>query len=505
MIQCPNCGSVVADGTRFCGKCGSQIPAASTSAAAPAAETVVAPASMGASAKKSFDFKKLLIPGGIVLLALLLVLLIPKLFAGGGSASLKKDNVQVFQADSDQWLGISKSGKAVLEEGLGNLNGTTQSADGSCALALTSDDTLYLFDGKKFTKVADEVDSYILSFDGKTIAYLDNDDALYVYKNGKSQEVSEDVYSLTALSPDGKAVGYIKYKDDTRRGYYWDGKEHDLGKNILPRAFSKGGRLVYYTNADDKLYVQSGENSESKTRLLESISDYYLNQDGTQFIGYDGTKTYFSENGRERTDVGKGQFRPLTAMSGVKDSIYIGWSSFKNNLYTQSNAVYKLNGKLEMDKIVSSTEDLLLLNDGKTISYIRNYKLYICNTAAGTPAPKQLASDVYDYIPSRNGKLFLYETRDDETFTVTSGGKSQKILDDTVKDWAWGGDSGFVFLLDEVLYFTSGGKGTKVSGVKGDVNELKATTEYVLIAADDREVVYISVNGKSATKIWEEE
>lgn len=507
MIQCPNCGSVVADGTRFCGKCGSQIPAASTSAAAPAAETVVAPASMGASAKKSFDFKKLLIPGGIVLLALLLVLLVPKLFGGGGAGSLKKDHVLVLQPDSDQWLGLSKSGKVVLEDDAESIGSTTTSADGSCCVFVTGgDNLLYLFDGKKFTLVAENVRKYLLSFDGKTIAYLNDDDDLYLYSGGKSKNVAEEVNSLTAISPDGKAVGYTKDgKNDTRRGYYHNGKEIDLGKDITPRAFSNGGRLVYYTNSDGKLFVQSGDNSDSRERLLDRIGSYYLNQNGTQFIGYDddGGETWFSENGKERQKIGRDSYSPLISISGVSGGRHIGWSSFKNNLFTADNEVYKMNGKLEMSRVAKYTESLHLLDDGKTISFIRNKKLYICNTAAGNPESKELAADVTGYAPSRNGKLFLYINEDGETHTVTSGGKSQRILNDSVEYLTWAGDGGFLYLYEDDLYYTSGGKASKVSSIK-DVYDIRDTPQYALIYTDEGDVIYFTNNGKNFTKIWEE-
>ena len=533
MIICPSCSTQAEDGTKYCATCGTRLPDKAVEETVKAVEETVNTVEETAknveetvnTAEESASFtlleekaapkkgiklglhpKKLMLYGGVALLLILALVLLPKIFAGGGSGGLS-DYVMVINGDGE-WIGISKSGQLVKKESDARMYGGDVSGDGSKMFIISSEDELWIFDGKKYTQVASDVDTALFSFDGSTLAYLSSDEELYLYKNGKSQKVAGDIYSMDAISPDGKAVAYRKRGDDsTRRSYYYDGKEHELGKNVTVKALSQGGRYVYFSNSEGKLYVQPGSNSDKRVRLLENSSFFYLNKSGTQFIGYDGTKMYFSENGKEREDLGKNSLKPLVSISGNVNAPFLPWDSLKNQLYTHyssgSYAIYRLSSKLETNSLISKAEDIVLFNDGKHVSYLKNNKLYLLDASQNNPNPKELAVEVRDYIPAYNGKLFLYENEDGATFTVNTSGKSSKVLDETVDDWTPVGDGAFLYILDDTLYYTKGGKGSKVSGIGADVNRMQSMVLYCLVGDDD-DTVYFTKDGKKLSVIYKD-
>ena len=521
MIFCPNCGSSYPEGTKFCSKCGSKLAEAAQPAAPaqpvqmnPEAEIQAEPIvrkplkEKKAAPKLNLNPKLIAIAAAALVLIILLITFIPKIFSGGSSTT-RSDYVQAGPVD-EEWQGFGKSGKIVKLDNENSIQDGAMSADGTKLIMLDNEKVLYLFDGSKFTKIAEEVKSFLLSFDGKSIAYIDEEDALYLYTGSKAKQIAEDVKSLRAISPDGKAVAYTKVKDsdDTVRGYYYDGKEHDLGKNITPYALSAKGTYVYYKK-DSVLYVQKGEDSDNRQKIGDSVSYTILNADGTQILANvktdDGTRTYFSVKGGERKEITKQALKILLPNMSVNDGTFAGVKDLKNQLYyTYSSGdgygVYKVNSKLEAASCVKNAKNLVLQEDGKTITYLKNDKLYLMNTSSSDPEGKVLASDVTKYISSLNGKLFLYENEEKETFSVNTSGKSQKVIGESVTRWTAIG-SGFLYILDEELYFTTGSKGSKVSGISDEVQNLSGYRDYALIQVED--VVYFTKDGKKVTKLIE--
>jgi hypothetical protein len=517
MVFCPNCGSSFNDGTKFCSKCGAKLPAQPAAEQAPAAEPVIQAEPIVRQAKKekkeapklNLNPKLIAIAAAALVAVILLITFIPKIFSGGGSITMRKDYVRAGIID-DELIGFGKSGKVVKMDFDNTLEDGGMSADGSKLLMVDSEGIMYIFDGSKFNKIAEGVKKYLLSFDGTGVAYTDEDNALYLYNGGKAKKIAEDIKTLNVISPDGKAVGYTKESNDTVRGYFYDGKERELGKNMTPYALSAKGTYVYYKNKDGVLYVQKGENSDDRQKIGDSIDYAILNADGTQILANvktdDGTRTYFSAKGGERQEVSKTALKILLPGRAMKDSRFAGVKDLKSQLYYTYNssdgyAVYKLNSKLETSSCVKNAFSLTLQEDGKTITYLKNDKLYLMNTSASSPEGKQLAAEVDSYLSSVDGKLFLYENEEKETFTVNTSGKSQKVIGESVSEWAAVG-SGFVYIIDEELYFTSGGKGSKVSGFSDEAKDLMGYRDYVLIQGED-EATYMTKDGKKIIKIAE--
>ncbi|MBO4872371.1 MAG: zinc-ribbon domain-containing protein [Lachnospiraceae bacterium] len=514
MIFCPNCGSSYPDGTKFCSKCGSKLQEAAQPVQANPepeiqAETFVRKTvkEKKAAPKLNLNPKLIAIAAAALALVILAVVFLPKLFSGNAGLTLRKDYVQSGKM-GDSWIGFNKAGKVVKMESDESTKNGAMSADGTKNLLLDSEKTLFLFDGSKFTKIAEEVKSFLLSFDGKTVAYMDEESSVYLYAGGKAKKVAEDVGSLNAISPDGKAVAYTKRNNDTTRGYFYDGKERELGKNMTPVALSAKGTYVYYTNQSGVLYVQKGENNDDRQKIVDNVNNVIFNADGTQAVANDGSKTYFSEKAGERVEISKSVMRILLPARTMKDSRFVGVGSLKDQLYSvyasgDGYTVYRLNKKLETNSLVRNVFSLSLQEDGKTISYLKNEKLYLMNTSASDPEGKLLASNVESFVSAVNGKLFLYENEDKETFTVNTSGKSQKVVGESVAEWAAVG-SGFLYVIDDELYFTSGGKGSKVSGLSDDVEDLESYRDYALIRCGD-DAIYLTSDGKKLIKIYDGE
>ncbi len=530
MITCPNCGSSFSEGMKFCSKCGTKLPAVSEPAftendpvqePAPAADPVIQADPIirkpvkekkekkAASALKlKINPKLIAIAAAALALVILLIIFIPKIFAGGGSYALRKDYVQSGKL-GEKWLSFNKAGKVTEMDAEASIVSNMVTADGTVNVFKDSDKNLYTVDAKGFNKIAEEVESYLVSFDGKTIAYMDEENALYLFTGGKDKKVAEDIYALSAISPDGKAVAYTKQSNENIRGYYYDGKEHELGKNMTPVALSAKGTYVYYTNQNGVLYVQKGENSDDRQKIVDGITNIFFNEDGTQVVANDGSKTYFSEKGGERTDVSKNGLRLLVPSRTMRSGTFYGISSLKDKLYyTYSSGegytVYKLSSKLELSSAIArNVMSLTLQEDGKYMSYLKNNKLYLMNVTEKEPEGKVLAIDVESYISSNDGKLFLYEDEEGETYSVNRNGKAQKVIGESVDEWA-AVSNGFVYILDDEAYFTTGNKGSKITGFSDDVSDMSGYRDYVLLHCDD-DTVFMLKDGKKPIKIWEED
>ena len=129
---------------------------------------------------------------------------------------------------------------------------------------------------------------------------------LCLYKGGKTTTISADVsaYNRLSISPDGSVVGYTVYDDVEYEtiGYFYDGKQKELGKDIIPVAISNGAKHVYYKNG--KLYVQR-HSTDTKVALV-SIVYYSLNKDLSELIftadTSNGYRSYISRNVVKRKD-----------------------------------------------------------------------------------------------------------------------------------------------------------------------------------------------------------
>lgn len=511
MKVCSNCGTQYDDSVKFCAKCGTKLPdeaemILNVDDPVPAENEEKAPAAPKTIAGMPIA-KFAALAAAALAVILLLVIFIPKLFAGGGSGTALKDFVYLYPNAEDEWIGFSKSGKIVKQKSEDRITDGSWAADGTLFVFVTNEDEMWTFNGSSFKKVAENVDSFKVSQSGKGIAYVDEDDTLYLYNGSKSQKVAEEIESFKCISPDGKAVAFTKKDDDVSKAYLYNGKVQELGKGITPMYLSEDGKLIYLrrsTDSGNAYYVQKGTDSDSRQKLGDKFSNVIFNNSGTQVVYFDGSKAYFSENGGERQSIGSNKMQLLTSGELAPGAVFSAVANLKNQFYAvsgdQGYTISKLTSKLELESRIKNVNEKELLPDGKTLIYSKNGNLYSADISKSSPESTKLVDSYYRYYVSLDGKMILYLDEDKVTYTMKLGGKPQKVSEDSADETTPCG-SGFLYLLDDELYFTTGGKGSKVSGLSDDVQDLGNAYVYTIIECDD-DSVYLTTNGKSLKKIY---
>lgn len=245
-------------------------------------------------------------------------------FGSAGTLEFTKDGIYFIDSDSALLFPdsrFSSLGNYLYEWRYGYAD-QTFSTDGSCvALIPFMDDRglgkLYYSDGTSAVKVAEDVDSFILSDDGSALLYLTGfydhgvGGSLYLFdrKTGESMLVSEGAGRLFALSPSGGALAFTTFgtpnDPDSLICHYRaaGGETETLGEGMYPIALTDDAGIIYTvrTRRDGALFsvYKRGE----KTRLFEDTSDEYedgcivFNRDRTQVVFASREKTYLCIDG----------------------------------------------------------------------------------------------------------------------------------------------------------------------------------------------------------------
>lgn len=432
--------------------------------------------------------------------------------SSSSKSSKKQGTVKDFvmaQYYDGTYYGFSKSGKVVKQSTGDALKDAGITNDGTLYVFLTEGEELWTFDGSQFTKIDEEVREFDLAPFGGGIAYVNYDDTLFLY-NGKTQKVQEEISDYCCISPDGKAVAYtIKDEDDnTSKAYLYNGKVQELGKGITPRALSDGGKYVYLRRETDNgsaYYVQKGADSDSRQKLGDSFQYCIYNTSGTQVVYYDGNKTYFCENGGERQSISSNALSILLpGYSYISNSYAV--SSLKNQYYRYNGDnganICLLTNKLELETRMKNVSSVSLQTDGKTLIYMKNENLYSADISKESPEAVKLLDSPVNFKVSTDGKMLFYVDEERVTHTMKIGSKAEKVSEDSIYDVAVCG-SGFLYVLDGDCFFTTGGKGTKVTGLRDDVNYVGGTPLYSLIYTEEGSL-FITINGEKVQLIYGE-
>ncbi|MBP3728986.1 MAG: PD40 domain-containing protein, partial [Lachnospiraceae bacterium] len=397
------------------------------------------------------------------------------------------------------------SGRLVKLKSTERIDSSVTAPDGTQILFNDTGKRLWLFDGKRFTHLATDIKHFLFSFDGKTIAYIDQEDTLFLSRNGKPTRVASQVSPLIRLSPDGKAVAYVREEGDSLKAFYYDGREHEIAREAVPAAISAQGRYVYYYSSKGVLYVQKGSNTDLRQKLVDQVEHLCLNASGDQILVSDGTYTYFSEKGGERIKLSS-QSLSLLPASGVAMSYdgFYGAQDLKGLYYQMrtegGTTVYQLNRRLELGSLLKNILSPSLQPDGKTLIFSKNENLYYMNLSNTDRGEIKLADRHRGFCVSRDGKHVLFLNEEGETWFVTLGQSARRITADTVEiREAASLENSFVFELEGVLYFTNGNRSSKVSGLSDDVKTVAGSGFWILAECQNGEV-FLSTNGKSFTR-----
>ena len=527
MKFCQQCGSPLEEGSKFCTKCGFKIP---DQPAGPVRQPVqpqpaqpvqpqpaqpVQPAFNVPAPKK----KK----GKALIIAIIACVLVVGIVAGvlilsrgkkneAGVQKYEPEFIVHYREDTSELYAINKNGKVAKLENIdtggyyyssGKYEYDTDLYGKKAVFSVRADGayTLYYYDGE-FKKITGDYDysgssygyGYLISEDGSTVVYV-RDGEIWSYKDGKNSKLVSDVYQLTALSPDGKTVGYMKYDDDySAAGYYvTGGKEHKLGKGVTPVVISNGAELVTTSkDSDGSVYVQNGDDSSTRVKLrnLESSSGIVVNLNCTAVIYGSDSGTYMWKKGMESpekissknlglADPTKVSGRELTKYGNIiryMDTDFDG-SVWYDKAYGSSGYVrlYTYNkGETEFLASVNSSSGYI---GAEKIYYVEDGSVKYVSKLNPDADPVTVLKIGAQYV-GEVGENLLCVITDDGDVIMVKDGKQQRICDSNEIYNAYFLDGKFFYTrdVDGKLYVTDGGKPQKVNGISGEVKKMEVYT-----------------------------
>ena len=506
-IQCKTCGAQIADTILFCGFCGAAVEkdpnaGVGTDSIVPQTETII---KEGFSIK-NLNFKKLII-SAVVVVVVLAAAAVAFTVLQPAKYEKAKGSVHVEQLDEKVLVITSSNGKIELD---GYLMNSKVCFDGTkVAVMIEEEDqsALYLITDKA-QLIADDIHDYWFADSGTAVAYTkeyelsDNSAELWLYSDNKSVTITREFsvmnyYSAPCvLSPDGKTVGYATIDDDELRGYIWDGKTHDLGKEIQPIAVSNGAKYIYYIKSGST-YVQKGISGDNREKLGDNIGAFNTNKDLSQVVfNYNG-KAYISRNGNRRESLsGELSFiiRPRsTSYSHGGTGSILGISSFADTFYrSQEGTIIIINSKFEANSIVKNVDIISLADDGKTLTYLRNNSIYKVNGSNSNAEPVQIVNGGVNYfVMTSDGGAVYFVNEDSEMFYQKDKNKPVLVTDDFSFNYGAGVGFGLFkgntmyYISDDELYVSTGTRGKLVGGFEGDVISLSFDIQAIYVSVND--------------------
>ena len=439
--------------------------------------------------------------GQILLIALLIVAVVALLAVVGlmiskmGSSS---GNSGTSYAVSSKH-GVLKFGRIVSD-----LNGNFEELDeGNVYGDYTSDRNMFLYTDSEGTlyyvtrdlkavKVGKDVSSnaYLCSQDQRYISYQTTDNDLYLYdvKAGKAEKIAKDLddYGNFSMSPDGK---YLAYVDEDEVLYLYDGKESSkIEKNVdyCVAVFDKN-RLYYIKG--DKLYLHNDK--ENKKVLSEYGSNMTFDEHGDSFLyNDDDEKVYlYSVRKGESVKLGKGYLYGVATPFGGKSGFRI-----RGGNYLYAMPLVNFGGKVLMTsdglswikptqaeavKICSDYDSAAISQDGKSLLYLKNDKLYYIKHLGDKMEETVLAKSVDTFVANENLSVVYYQDGD-EIYFLTPGKDPVMITDDYDYDgMAFNrADDNLYLLLDDELY-KAGRKENSLELIEEDVEDFFTGDNYM--------------------------
>lgn len=417
---------------------------------------------------------------------------------------------------------------------------------------------LYVLNGKKLVKVADDVSGYTLSSSGKSLAYLtyNGRDAeyepetatlnLYTISNKKSVKISSDIDLGdwdVQISPDGKSVAYVEaefevntedeeYTTEYTLMLYNNKKSTKItDKEVNLVGISNKGKYIYAIRVDrkegsDTTYTMYCYNNKGEgTKLGKSSSKYtgYMNKDHTQVLFYNDGKTYIANKNKEPVRVSAEELyllAPITAgyangtypVSNLFNQIYYSYEYKSGTAY--SYTVYDVwlikKNPDKKQKLVSNSYSYPYMDEsGKFLYYMNKSDDLLCaeiskGEKAGEKA-KEIARDVSYYRVTSDRKR-VYFISDGNLYSVNGkkGGKTKIVCNDNVDSMTLNKNNVLFYLVMEdddesgELYATNNGKQGK--RVMDDVVDLYAYS-YDIVYAETEDALFVSTGGKKIKEV----
>jgi ribosomal protein L40E len=512
---CKNCGEENKDEARFCKKCGTplgeektkeaDVPQDKLEAEQPnvSAEPVRPQAVSGQQKDTKPKHTKIVLAIAAVIVVVIVAFAFgKKLQAGNSGTYIKNPIVTYYDVDNEENLAFI-NGKQISGSMEGRLQSTLRSLDGKTVMYETYDGNDYMYyvtTGNNITLVTDESKGAWLSDNGAYIAYIDEDETLYLYQvsNGSRKKIADDINgTYVAMSPNGKSIAYCRYDDEELRAYaYIEGKEYDLGKNLIVQVISDGGEYMYALfNKDGDIYGGSsslymvnkkGEKGDKIASALDCID--YVNKEHTEIIFYSDGKTYISIKGGEKQKLSSDHLS-----SGTYNKIVRNLSITTGSIYIVDTAhllpgYYSgqyINAKYENEKIVPDDARSIKTDGNNTFYYIKSDNLYRVKSDKNAEREK-IASDVAAYAVSQDGKYIYYINTDEELYCIKGNADAKKIAED-VDELRVSKDGAAFFLVDYADH-----EGELYACINGKDKQKVASEVYRIIVSGDN--VYYRIN-----------
>ena len=494
-MVCRNCGSEMAEASRFCLNCGADL----TENAEP--ET-----------KKKKGLKTIIIAAAAVVVIAAIVIGAVTLFGGGRSA--KQNPLYVSVIDGTIYITSDGDNVTKCEDVAYGVSSVSLWHD---AVAYkTRDGELYIWRKGSAERIASDVEYFFMCADGSAVAYV-KDDKLNIWKGGKTENIAKDIEAQSVeIATDGSAVGYVIRDDDGEStGYIWKGsRSTELGEGRFPFAISAGGKYIYYQRVSDsgtKYYVQKGMDEDTKVKLFDSgdgIGGVYFNSDATEVWLTGRGGTYVSISGGEKTKVCSTNAYPVLPKGVVSSGEFLGVTTFRNMYFEDwDGKAFYLDSKLETSSAAKNADSFQVDESGKTLFFMKDDSIRkIDGTDPSAESVTIVDEEAYDFAISGDGKTVFYMDEDDELCSVKKNGKAERLGSD-VDDIALLGNDTLFFVSDDDLYRVQNGRREKITELKGEpyiVYEGRSGCVTVETDDDGDVFTYVTFDGKSFKLIAEE-
>lgn len=398
--------------------------------------------------------------------------------------------------------------------------------DGSIAAFLTENKELYVVDGQRLKKIADDVHHFEISASGEGIAYAQKyvDQyalTLYCVPERMSREVTDALSRLDfSLSPDGQTVAYYEQSEDAEvLMYHRDGKSHTVTEEQTDLVgLCDNGKYIYAvcSKARDRS-VLCAFNSRGKKQELGAISSISIkfNDDHRQIMFYNNGETYVSVNAQEGVLASSYPLYMVTAPNsqGASDgnSITYPVTSLFDHVYTcsdgESTSAWLIKKNAEKSiKLVSRVSGCTLDASAKYLYYLHDMEqLRFIRIRDGEDAAESYRSiaDNVDAYAVTSDRRRVYFTSDGDLCSTNAkrGGSVKTICQDTA-------NINLVLNTSNVIYYLQDGQlyacknGRKGSQVAENIQSVYSSSNAVVYILGN-EGLYTSTDKKQPTLVAE--
>lgn len=545
-MKCNNCNTEYVQGQKFCKVCGAKLDEQNIANTQSTDETKIATAAHATqnvsvknnnvvakiadenqskeSSKKPNDKFKYVI-GAVALV--LIVFICSKLFNGSGNTDISTNKWYNYTNSDGEivYINSETDKKIVIEDDIYSVQAGYYNNN---FITTTYDGDLYVVTKNGKEKIASDVRQASISVEENKVLYIDNytenydynvySGDLYIYdiSSKKSKKIDSDVIfsynvNLLCMSPNGKAITYVKNYDEEEEKYdvYMsiNGKSgKKINKNCLYFGLTDDGKITYYGNIDDTYIYAS--NDGKKLKIANNLESIFMNKDCTQAIVTDDDMSYIVDKGKNKEKISCCISEIIDAdfCNVTNYNLTMTYTNVKNffdhTMYTPDDSYVTINKKYE----VTEFEDLYdaywntyYAHGTNKLYYVEDGSIFVIDCSK--PESKKLLledEDVSEMYVTSNGKHIYYVNYDGELYYL-NGKKSVKLADDV--GYIVLNENGIIYFIDydseEQLYYSkSGSKKAKVENSEEIVDFSKAGDTIYFIVEDEN-----SDNGMALYKV----